>query len=379
LVADGAKSEAVFSAVAHEVAQVFGVQHVTVCRYERDTILVLSSFEPAAAPPPFPAGRRLPLDVPSLPAAVHRTGEPARIDDFTASHGLYAAARQAGLTAAVGVPIVVDGTVWGAVNIASTKNERLPPDTEERLARFTELVATSVSNATMRAELAASRARVIAASDETRRRIERDLHDGAQQQLVTLAIALRRAEAKVPPGSDELRADITRVAEGLITAVEELRQLSQGIHPAELTEGGLSTALKSLGRRSAIRVELDVGFEHRLPDRVEVAAYYTITEALANASKHANAKRVRVSVQVEDATLLLVIRDDGLGGADASRGSGLTGLKDRIEGLGGQIQVKSPPGMGTSIEARIPILQSSDRKGGPDARHSTTVAPASPG
>ena len=169
LVAKGAKSEAVFSAVAQEVAHVFGVQHVTVCRYEPDTIIVLSSFEapePAAAPPPFPAGRRLPLDVPSLPASVYRTGEPVRIDDFTASHGLYAVARQAGLTAAVGVPIVVDGAVWGAVNIASTKNERLLPDAEERLARFTELVATSVSNATMREELAASEARTRELADE---------------------------------------------------------------------------------------------------------------------------------------------------------------------------------------------------------------------
>ena len=169
LVAKGAKSEAVFSAVAHEVAHVFGVQHVTVCRYEPDTILVLSSFEapePAAAPPPFPAGRRLPLDVPSLPASVYRTGEPVRIDDFTASRGLYAVASQAGLTAAVGVPIVVDGTVWGAVNIGSTKNERFFPDAEERLARFTELVATSVSNATMREELAASEARARKLAEE---------------------------------------------------------------------------------------------------------------------------------------------------------------------------------------------------------------------
>jgi signal transduction histidine kinase len=321
----------------------------------------------------------LPLDVPSLPAAVHRAGEPARIDEFTAPDGLYAVARRAGLTAAVGVPIVVDGAVWGAVNIASTNNERFPPDTEERLARFTELIATSVSNAAMREELAASRARVIAASDETRRRIERDLHDGAQQQLVTLAVALRRAEAKVSPGSGELRADIARVGEGLVRAVEELRQLSQGIHPAELTAGGLSTALKSLARRSAVRVELDVGFEHRLPDQIEVAAYYTISEALTNASKHANTNRVRVSVQVDDDTLRLLIRDDGVGGADESRGSGLMGLKDRIEGLGGKIQVKSPRGMGTSIEVTIPIPRSSGGSGAPDAQHSPTVTPATPG
>jgi PAS domain S-box-containing protein len=549
LVAEGAKSEAVFSAVAHEVAHVFRVQHVTVCRYEPDTILVLSSFEPDASPTPFPAGRRLPLDAPSLPAEVHRTGEPARIDDFTRplgpttpSDGLYAVAREAGLTAAVGVPIVVDGTVWGAVNIASTKLERFPPDAEERLARFTQLVATSVSNATMRTEvqrladeqaalrrvamlvaegastegifsataqevaevlgvdfvtvvrhesdggvvlssagvplfpvgsrwpldvpslpasvymtrgpvriddftdaeglnaiardeagvksavgvpiiidgavwasintastragpypadaeerltrfadliatavsnaamrdqLAASRARVIAASDETRRRIERDLHDGAQQRLVTLAVRLGRAEAKIPAGLDELRADVTRVSEGLTAAVAELRELSRGIHPSILTEGGLSPALKALGRRSAVRVKLDVGFEHRLPDQVEVAAYYTVSEALTNASKHANARCVWISLRVDHDMLLLSIRDDGVGGADPRRGSGLTGLMDRIEALGGEIQIESLCGSGTLIEVEIPIAGRVDRSGEPNELLARATTPGS--
>ena len=557
LVAKGAKSEAVFSAVAHEVAHVFGVQHVTVCRFEPDTILVVSSFEapkPAAAPPPFPAGRRLPLDVPSLPALVYRTGEPVRIDDFTASSGLYAVARQAGLTAAVGVPIVVDGTVWGAVSIASTTNERLLPDAEQRLARFTELVATSVSNATMReelaaseararklaeeqaslrrvatlvaegpaptevfdaviaevgqllgaaqvglaryeneheisvlairgqspevlragvrlpldgdsvnarilrtgrsarlnfakegsgsisevlrrdnvnatvgapivvdgalwgmigaswrgddqppadaeerlaqfadllatavsnaamrGELAASRARVIAAADESRRRIERDLHDGAQQQLVTLAVALQRAQARIPSALDEVRADVGRVADGLTGAVNELRDLSRGIHPAILTEGGLSPALKALGRRSSVRVKLDVGFEHRLPDQVEAAAYYTVSETLTNASKHANATRVWVSLRLQDDMLRLSIRDDGVGGADANRGSGLTGLRDRIEALGGRIKIESPSGSGTLIEAEIPVGGTADRNDEPDEPVSQATTPGSPG
>jgi signal transduction histidine kinase len=365
LVAKSAKADEVFSAVAQEVALVFDVQQVTVCRYEPDTILVLSSM----GEPELPAGSRWPLNLPSLPASIYQTGGPARIDNFTDASGLDAMARDGGVTDAIGVPIVVGGTVWGSINIASTKNERFAADAEERLARFTELVATSVSNATMREELAASRARVIAASDDARRRIERDLHDGAQQRLVTLALTLRGAEAKVPPGSDELRADITRVGHGLTTAVDELRHLSQGIHPAQLSEGGLSPALKSLRRRSAMRVELEVGFEHRLPDQVEVAVYYTVSEALTNASKHANAMRVWVSLHVEDEILLLSIRDDGVGGADASRGSGLTGLRDRIEALGGKIRVRSPAGAGTSIEVRIPILQSFDRQGESDERH----------
>jgi signal transduction histidine kinase len=207
----------------------------------------------------------------------------------------------------------------------------------------------------MREELAASRARVIATSDETRRRIERDLHDGAQQRLVTLAIRLARAQAKIPAGLDELTGELSRVREGLTRAVEELRELSQGIHPSILTEGGLSPALKALGRRSAVRVKLDVGFEHRLPDHIEVAAYYTVSEAITNATKHANAARVWVSLRLEDDMLLLSVRDDGVGGADPTRGSGLTGLRDRIEALGGKIQIKSPSGGGTVIDVEIPV------------------------
>ncbi len=348
LVANSAKADEVFSAVAKEVALVFDVEQVTVCRYEPDAILVLSSV----GAPGFPGGSRWPLDLPSLPASIYQTG-----------------------TAGIGVPIVVGGTVWGSINIASMTSERFASDAEERLSSFTELVAASVSNATMREELAASRARVIAASDDARRRIERDLHDGAQQRLVTLAVALRRAEAKVPLGS-AVRADISRVGEGLITAVDELRQLSQGIHPGELTAGGLSPALKSVGRRSAIRVELNVGFDHRLHDHVEVAAYYTVSEALTNAAKHASARHVWVSVDVETDTLVVSIRDDGVGGADASRGSGLTGLRDRIEGLGGKIQVESPPGAGTSIHVRIPILQSFDGRHESGERHSPALTAA---
>jgi len=372
----------VFSAVAREVAHVFAVQHVTVCRYEPDTILVLSSFEaaePVAAPPPFAAGRRLPLDVPSLPATVHRTGEPARIDEFTASDGLYAVARQAGLTAAVGVPIVVDGTVWGSINTASTTAGPFPADAEERLARFTNLIATAVSNTAMRAQLAASRARVIAAADESRRHIERDLHDGAQQQLVTLAVALQRAQAKIPSALDEVRADVGRVADGLTGAVDELRDLSRGIHPAILTEGGLSPALKALGRRSEVRVKLEVGFEQRLPDQVEVAAYYTVSEGLTNASKHAGATCVRISLRLEAEVLLLSIRDDGVGGADPSRGSGLTGLRDRIEALGGKIQIESPSGGGTLIEVKIPIAGPFHRNPEPDELLAQAMTPGSAG
>ena len=356
LVAKEAKPDEVFAAVSREIENLLEIEVVTLCRHEPDGFLLISS----RGMPGFAAGSRWPLDVPSLPGFIYRAGGPVRIDDFTDAQGLNAAARDAGIRAAVGVPILVSGSAWGSVCAATTKDEPFPPDTEERLARFTNLIASSISNALMREELAASRARVIVAADDARRRIERDLHDGAQQRLVTLAVALRRAEAKIPSGSDELRADVARVGEGLISAVDELRELSQGIHPAELTEGGLSPALKALGRRSAVRVELDVPFEDRLPDQVEVAAYYTVSEALTNASKHSGATRVSVSLHLGDDVLRLSIRDDGAGGADPSLGSGLTGLRDRIEALGGRLQIESPRRSGTHIEVEIPIGQSSE-------------------
>ena len=281
--------------------------------------------------------------------------------------------RHDNVNATVGAPIVVDGALWGMVGASWRGHDQPPADAEHRLAKFAQLLDTAIANADSRDQLMASRARVIAAADESRRRIERDLHDGAQQQLVTLAVALQRAQAKIPSGLDDVRTDVGRIADGLTVAINELRDLSRGIHPAILSEGGLSPALKALGRRSQVRVTLNVGFEHRLPDRVEVAAYYTVSEALTNASKHANATRVWVSLRVEGDTLLLSIRDDGVGGADASRGSGLTGLRDRIEALGGKIRFESPPGSGTLVEGEIPIAGPAEprRKPGEPSAHAT--------
>ena len=341
----------VFSAVAEEVRRVLGVQLVTVCRHDPDDILVLSSAGSAAIPP----GSRWPLDVPSLPGTIYKTGVAARNDDFGDASGLDALARDEGLSSAVGAPILVDGRVWGSINIAATDGLPLERDVEERLARFTDLIATSVSNATMRAELAASRARVIAAADEARRRIERDLHDGAQQRLITLAVALRRAEGSIPAGEDALRTQVARVADGLRGAAEELQELSRGIHPSVVSKHGLSPALKALVRRSHVPVKLDLRVDRRLPDQVEVAAYYIVSEALTNAAKHADATRVWVSVRIDEDRLCLSIRDDGVGGADPTRGSGLIGLKDRVEAIGGKISIESPPQEGTRIEVELPL------------------------
>jgi signal transduction histidine kinase len=204
-------------------------------------------------------------------------------------------------------------------------------------------------------ELAASRARIVAAADETRRHIERDLHDGTQQRLVSLGLELRLAQLNVPPGLSELDAEIGRVADELDGAVDDLREISRGIHPAILSEGGLVPALRTLARRSTIPVELDVQAEARLPEHVEVAAYYVASEALTNTAKHARASRVRVAVEQRDGTLQLSIGDDGIGGADPVRGSGLVGLRDRVEALGGSIEVSSAPGEGTLVVARLPV------------------------
>jgi signal transduction histidine kinase len=204
-------------------------------------------------------------------------------------------------------------------------------------------------------EVRASRARIVAAADETRRRIERDLHDGTQQRLVSLGLQLRAAQATVPPQLGELERELSHVADGLTSVLDELREISHGIHPAILSEGGLEPALKALRRRSALPVELDLHADRRLPEHVEVAAYYVVSEALTNAAKHAHASVVNVELHMHDAIAQLAIRDDGIGGAVPGQGSGLVGLSDRIEALGGTLTVSSQPGDGTHIRAEIPL------------------------
>jgi signal transduction histidine kinase len=208
---------------------------------------------------------------------------------------------------------------------------------------------------TSRDDLAASRARVVAAADETRRRIERDLHDGTQQRLISLALDLRAAQARVPPEQQDLVQQWSRTAQGLADAVEELREISRGLHPAVLERGGLGPALRALARRAALPVKLSVRVSGRLQERVEVAAYYVVSEALTNAAKHARASVVQVDIGVADQELRLLVRDDGAGGADPSRGSGLIGLSDRVEAVGGRVEITSPPGGGTSLLATIPV------------------------
>jgi signal transduction histidine kinase len=233
--------------------------------------------------------------------------------------------------------------------------EELPPDTEQRLEKFIDLVTTAIANAEGKSELAASRRRIVAASDETRRRIERDLHDGTQQRLVSLGLAVRTAEANLAPERQDVQDQLSRVAIGLADAVEDLQEISRGIHPAILSKGGLGPALQTLAHRSAIPVDLDITTDVRLAEPIEVAAYFVASEALANAAKHSDATRIDVSLERRDGNLVLSVRDDGVGGADAARGSGIVGLNDRVEALGGSLRVDSRPGKGTQIVAQLPL------------------------
>ena len=216
-------------------------------------------------------------------------------------------------------------------------------------------VATAIANAESRAELVASRARVVAAGDEARRRIERNLHDGTQQRLVSLALALRAVETQVPDELSELKSELAATASGLAEALEDLQEISRGIHPAILSSGGLAVALRALARRAAIPVELEVDVPPQLPESIEVAIYYVVSEALTNAAKHGGVSQVRVELRAQQSVIHLTIADDGAGGADPSKGSGLIGLQDRIEALGGTVEITSRRGAGTALQIEIPL------------------------
>jgi signal transduction histidine kinase len=352
LVARGEPPEAVFAAATREALRHSGTGTARMVRFELDGTATLVA-NAGATEPQVRVGERWEGYPPTgLTATVIRTGRAARVDDYRDIPGGEATVVE-GIRSAVAVPIHVDGRLWGLIAVGSWQGP-LAPDTEQRTAEFTELVATAIANAHSRAELITSRARIVAASDETRRRIERDLHDGAQQGLLALALRLRSAAAA--DRSDDIRTEITDVAEGLVEVVDELREMSHGIHPAILSKAGLPAALRALARRSAaVQVTMDVRIDGRLPEPVEVGAYYVVSEMLTNAAKHARASTVEVNAEASDDTLRVCVRDDGVGGADPQRGSGLVGLKDRTEALGGTFTIHSPAGRGTTVCCELPV------------------------
>jgi signal transduction histidine kinase len=347
LVARDAPREEVFTGIASEIGDLFGLEEIRMVRYEDDrTGVVVASSGPSASF--FPVGFRVPADDEGATSRVFRTGESVRLDEYdygTATGAIPERVRSIGIRSVVAAPITA----------GTAQEEPLPRTTESRLSQFTELMATAVANAESKTELAASRRRIVAASDEARRRFERDLHDGVQQRLVTLGLELRGAEAMASGEDGELGEQLAKVGDGLGGALDDLRELSRGIHPAILSEGGLVPALKVLSRRSAVPVGLELAVDERLPDQIEVAAYYVVSEALTNVAKHANASGVDVRAQLADGALELTIEDNGVGGAEPPEGSGLTGLADRVDALGGSIAITSPQGGGTCLRVQLPL------------------------
>ena len=353
LVATAATPEEVFAAVAEEAGRLLRADATLLSRYDPDAKATVVGAWTSAGGTPAPLGTRLSLGGRDLHTLVFQSGRPARIDDYgEASASAADIARKTGVRSGAGVPISVEGRLWGVIGIASGRE--LPPDTEARLAGFTELAATAIANTATQAALAASRARLVATTDQARRRIERDQHDGAQQRLVALALLLREAQAALPEAG-ELAQRLDGAVSEVNGVLEELREVARGIHPAILTESGLRPALRALARRSAVPVSLDVQVAGRLPEPVEFAAYHAVSEALANVAKYAQASAAEVEVGVGDGVLRVDVRDDGRGGTDVGRGSGLLGLKDRVEALGGWISLRSEAGAGTVMQIALPL------------------------
>ena len=356
LVARGVPPSQVFAALVMELSRCLGTDYAALFRCETGGAATLVAAWDGPGATKEPVGGRFSLEIENLAATVLRTGRAARMDSHGNAPGSAAAnIRELGSRSGVGAPIVVNGRLWGSAIVGSSGPEALPPDTAARVGDFADLVATAIANAATRAELTASRARIVAAADDARRRFERDLHDGAQQRLVSLGLELRTVEAAVPLELSALKMQISNMVSGLAGISEDLQEIARGIHPAILSKGGLGPALNTLARRSGVPVKLDLRLNRKLVESAEVAAYYVVAEALTNAAKHARATEVTVCVEVDGANLRLSIQDDGIGGAHAGKGSGLAGLTDRVEALGGQIEIASHTGSGTSLLVEIPL------------------------
>jgi signal transduction histidine kinase len=356
LVAGDPDARRLFDAVCREVGRVLGVESVNVVRFEEDATQTIVGVWAAGAAPWFPAGERVPLDGETVSGKLRRSGRPQRVDDYTGVDGeLVKRLGEVGIRSAVGAPVRFAGRNWGGIVASSGRQRAFPEGAELRLADFAELVTAALANVDAREKLAASRARIVEAGYEERRRLGRDLHDGAQQQLVGAVISLKLAKRSLTRAPDEARALLDEALEQMTSGIRDLRELATGIHPSVLTDRGLGAALEALANRSPMPVELGELPPRRLPTPVETTAYFVVAEALTNAAKHARCTHVHVSMRVEGGSVIVEVRDDGVGGADPSAGSGLRGLVDRVNAMGGRLEIESPPGERTTISARIAL------------------------
>jgi signal transduction histidine kinase len=354
LVARGVDRLGVFAAVTEEVGRVLDADAANMIRFEDGVGTIVGGWS-AGATPLAPIGYRISMSQDSLAGRVRRTGRPARVDSYDEPGEVFATLRDLGIHSSVGAPVVVDGELWGAVLVGSTREEAaFPPGAEDRLAGFAELVAQALANAEAREQLAASRKRLVEAAQVERRRLERNLHDGAQQRLVALSLTLRLAERQIERDPAAAREALAQASAELAEALEELRELARGLHPAVLTDHGLEAALRVLAARAQLPVTLSVDLDDRPAEPVEAAAYFVVAEALTNIARYAFARGAAVTVRREQSGVLVEVADDGNGGADPKAGTGLRGLMDRVEALGGRLDVESPLGRGTTLRARLP-------------------------
>jgi signal transduction histidine kinase len=354
LVASSAQPEQVFQIVAEEAGRLLEARTAATVRFDQDSAVVAGSWSDGEGAG-IEVGTLVPYSAPDSP--VYRVShEGGRIDDYADLPGEAARLTQlAGYRSAVMAPITVGGRLWGALSVFSASTNHFPADAQQRLADFTNLVALALESAEAHDQLMASRARIVEASVAERRRLERNLHDGAQQRLVTLAVHLRVAQECLRQDPEAAEALLAGVGEDLKLALEELRELARGLHPAVLSDRGLEPALQSLANRAPFPVEIAGVPPLRLDEGVEAAIYYVVAESLTNAAKHASATEARVEISTTNGEVVVEIRDNGSGGASMDRGSGLRGLADRIEALGGRLDMKSPCGGGTVVRTTLPV------------------------
>jgi signal transduction histidine kinase len=354
LVARGVDRLGVCATVTEEVGHLLGADVASMIRFEDGGGTVVAGWT-GGRTPAMTVGYHVSFEKDSTAARIHATGLPARVDSYDQPGEAFATLRALGVRASVGAPIVVDGELWGAVVVGSTSETPFPSGAEQRVAGFAELVAQALANAEAREQLAASRKRLVEAAQVERRRLERNLHDGAQQRLVAIALNLRLAERQVEREPAAARDLLARTGAELAEALEELRELARGLHPAVLTDHGLEAALRALAARAPLPVELSVDLETRPDEAIEAAAYFVIAEALTNVTRYASASVASVTVRPSTNGVLLEVVDDGQGGADPLAGSGLRGLIDRVEAHGGRLEIESPSGRGTTVRAWLPV------------------------